>query len=211
MLTVKQSQAISKSPITSLIAFCLIITLANHASSMDAVKEPLAPATASTQESSTGSSSIDSINTSGFAKASKGLSSEDKFLHVDKAFKLDSNVSDGVATLVWIIAPEHYLYRHAFSLELKVADADGGRELVSLNQDAKFSQGIRKMDDYFGPVEVFYYQTIAKLPLDKLQSLIGSDTDSAELTVKYQGCADAGLCYPIQSRQVLLSTSTPLK
>jgi thiol:disulfide interchange protein DsbD len=198
-----------------------MLTLANNASSMDAVKAPLAPATTSAQESSTGSSSIenssigsptiDSINTSGFAKASKGLSSEDKFLHVDKAFKLDSNVSGGVATLVWIIAPEHYLYRHAFSLELEVADADGGRELVSLNQDAKFSQGIRKMDDYFGPVEVFYYQTIAELPLDKLQTLIGPDADSAQLTVKYQGCADAGLCYPIQSRQVLLSTSTPLQ
>lgn len=210
MLTVKQPQANSKSSIARLVTFCLMLSFANSASSMDAVKEPLEPATASAEKST-----IDSIDTNGFAKTSKGLGSSEglnaKFLDVDEAFTLDSNVSDGVATLVWIIAPEHYLYRHAFSVELEVAGADGGRELVSLNQATEFSQGIRKMDDYFGPVEVYYYQTIAELPLAKLQTLIDADADSAQLTVKYQGCADAGLCYPIQSRQVLLPTSTPLK
>ena len=111
------------------------------------------------------------------------------FLPVEQAFKLDINQVGDKATLVWTIAPGYYLYKHKFEFSGKTGD-----ESQPLSEVTKFSRGIRKRDDYFGPVEVFYHQATAELTALKTQQLI----------VKYQGCADAGLCYPVQTKTLTL-------
>ena len=135
------------------------------------------------------------------------------FLDVDDAFQLTSNAEDGTATLIWVIAAEHYLYQHAFAIEANISNEQGDIEQLTLTNQATFSQGIRKMDDYFGPVEVYYYQAIATFPLSAITSSSAKSSSDqpqslpALITVKYQGCADAGLCYPVQTKQVELATS----
>ena len=129
------------------------------------------------------------------------------FLPVDDAFSFSLNNDGDAATLVWIIAPEHYLYRHAFSVAIDIPKMDGSIEQVVLTPETRFSQGIKTTDDYFGPVEVYYYQATAQLPMDsitRLQKRSDFTEKDAQLSIQYQGCAEAGLCYPVQTRQISL-------
>lgn len=125
-------------------------------------------------------------STSGFRPTTP---TEPTFLAVEQAFKLDINQSDEQTTLVWTIAPGYYLYKHKFDVSGKT-----GEDIQALTDQTQFSRGIRKRDDYFGPVEVYYHQATAELSAPKAEQVI----------VKYQGCADAGLCYPIQTKIMTL-------
>ena len=50
--------------------------------------------------------------------------------------------------------------------------------------------GKKKTDEFFGEVDIYYNSTEAEVYLEN------SVYDYIELKIKYQGCADAGLCYP---------------
>ncbi|MDB2409948.1 protein-disulfide reductase DsbD family protein [Pseudomonadales bacterium] len=138
---------------------------------------------------------------------SVGLSEATAFLPVDDAFTFSLNSDDDSATLVWIIAPEHYLYRHAFSVAIDITHSDGSIKQIPLTAQTLFSQGIKTTDDYFGPVQIYYYQATAQLPMEQIKAL-ASHTDGSvnqrQLSIQYQGCAEAGLCYPVQTRQIQL-------
>ena len=115
---------------------------------------------------------------------------EPTFLPVEQAFKLEVNRTGQQTTLVWIVAPGYYLYKHKFEFSGKT-----GLDIQPLTEQTQFSQGIRKRDDYFGHVEVFYHQVTAEF----------TTPEAEQLVVKYQGCADAGLCYPIQTKTMELN------
>jgi thiol:disulfide interchange protein DsbD len=113
------------------------------------------------------------------------------FLPVDEALPFSfTNEADSVI-LSWNIAPEHYLYRGRVSVTSKT----GG---VSLGEPEFSSRGTDTEDDYFGKVTVFYDPVQAQVPVT-----LPPGTSEAELEVTYQGCANAGLCYPPQTRDVL--------
>ena len=99
------------------------------------------------------------------------------FLPVDEAFKLTANRDDDVVNLYWQISPGYYLYKH----KVKVGSEGSYRKLTML-------PGIEKVDEYFGEVEVYYEQ------LDVDVSVGGALAKG--LLVEFQGCADAGICYP---------------
>ena len=127
------------------------------------------------------------------------------FLAVDDAFSFSLNKDGDTATLVWIIAAEHYLYRHAFAISMDIPNADDRVEQHSLTAETTFSQGIKTTDDYFGPVEIYYYQATAQLPIERITNLaLLSDSlnSQSQLSIQYQGCAEAGLCYPVQTRKI---------
>ena len=135
------------------------------------------------------------------------LNNATTFLAVDDAFSFSLNKDEDTATLVWIIATEHYLYRHAFAVSMDIPKADGSIEQQSLTAETTFSQGIKTTDDYFGPVEIYYYQATAQLPMahiSKLASSSDSINSQPQLSIQYQGCAEAGLCYPVQTRKINL-------
>lgn len=123
--------------------------------------------------------------------------SEPDFLPVDEAFKLNVEHGPQGTALIWTIAPDYYLYKHKF----KVLTADGS---VDLTDAMQLSRGLRKTDDYFGQVEVYYHQALANIPASSLTTEQLQTTQN--LTVKYQGCAEAGLCYPVQTRTVTLNS-----
>ncbi len=121
------------------------------------------------------------------------------FLPVDEAFRLDA-VADGPdrVRIIWEIAPDYYLYRE----RLKVATDSNVVQLGALT----LPKGETKTDEYFGTQEVYHDELIALLPVSRAAGA------AVELPIRvtYQGCAEAGLCYPPETRtlRVTLPAST---
>jgi thiol:disulfide interchange protein DsbD len=122
---------------------------------------------------------------------------EDQFLPVDEAF-IFTAVADGgeQIALDWQIAPGYYLYRHRVSAKTTTPGFALG-EIV-------LPPGKEKTDEFFGDVVVYYESLHATLSVTRPAS-----ADAIELTVGYQGCADAGLCYPPVTRKVTIELPAP--
>ena len=103
------------------------------------------------------------------------------FLPVEEAYQLHLDVSSEKTVLIWQLAENYYLYRHGFKHQWK-------QEQQILEPPFKLSEGIKKEDEYFGMVEVYYQQVTIELENPKQSPLF--------LKASSQGCADAGLCYP---------------
>ncbi len=105
------------------------------------------------------------------------------FLPPEKAFHLTATaLGNDRVQLDWVIAPGYYLYRD----RIKIAD-DGGK--IGTPQ---LPEGQTKQDEYFGKQVVYHQELKAIVPL--LKPMNGAA--SLPLHVTYQGCAEAGLCYP---------------
>lgn len=113
-----------------------------------------------------------------------------QFLPVDEAYQL-TLVADGDQRLMlqWVIAPDYYLYRHAFKAQ--ASDSEG-----SIAANLVVPDGLAKTDEFFGDVEVYYDALEAMVALERT-------TELAQIKVTYQGCADAGLCYPPETKSFL--------
>ncbi len=111
------------------------------------------------------------------------VAGQDNFLDPAEAFQLSvTDAPDGEVELHWDIAPDYYLYRHAFSVE-------GEKSAVA---DVSMPKGRTITDEYFGRQEVYFDQVTLRV-----------DPGAAErLSVSWQGCAKAGLCYPPQDISV---------
>jgi len=120
---------------------------------------------------------------------------QEEFLPVDKAFAFSAEVINGNSILAyWEVADGYYLYRDKF--EFSLVQGDG----VTL-KPAIFPEGKEIFDDLFGNMVVYYGEAAVKIPLDRANT---SATDII-LRAKYQGCADAGFCYPPEVRTMALS------
>lgn len=114
-----------------------------------------------------------------------------EFLPVDEALPFDfTSTTDGVV-LEWDITPGHYLYQERISI---ATDKKG----VVLGEPAFSVTGTETEDEYFGKSTVFYEPVQARVPVT-----LPEGAKEAVLQVTYQGCAEAGLCYPPQTREVL--------
>ncbi|MES1943207.1 thiol:disulfide interchange protein, partial [Salinisphaera sp. PC39] len=118
------------------------------------------------------------------------------FLSVDEAFRPSvERTGDGRLAAAWDIASGYYLYRHAFEFELAEAgDAALGEPAIPA--------GEKHQDEFFGEVETYRDRVVVTLPVT------GALPPGTELRVGYQGCADAGLCYPPQTRTLSLDGTT---
>ncbi|HDX0914371.1 TPA: cytochrome C biogenesis protein, partial [Stenotrophomonas maltophilia] len=114
---------------------------------------------------------------------------EKDLLPVDQAFALTATAPErGQVQLQFKIAPGYYLYRHRTSVKADPAFNAGALQMP---------KGDKHHDDFFGEVETYRERLQASLP--------GTPTEAAgtiSLEVRYQGCADAGVCYPPQKRVV---------
>jgi len=109
---------------------------------------------------------------------------EDKpeFLPPDKAFKMSvTNIGEKKILIDWQIEKGYYLYMGMFEFSTD-------QENVKITK-AQMPDGTKKVDEFFGNVDVYYNSTSAELTFDKINK-------NTNLIVMYQGCADAGLCYP---------------
>ena len=117
----------------------------------------------------------------------------DEFLDPDVAFVLNA-VAVGRDTIEarWDIAQGYYLYRDKF----RFRSSEGSNAALGA---AGFPKGKIKDDEYFGPMEVYYDSVAALVPVDGAAPGTALDVD-----VTYQGCAEAGLCYPPITKTVSL-------
>ncbi|QOW20721.1 protein-disulfide reductase DsbD [Lysobacter ciconiae] len=114
----------------------------------------------------------------------------DDLLPVDEAFAVDARASDqGAVAIHWKIADGYYLYRHRTSVTSDAGFAAGELQLPP---------GEPHEDEFFGKVETYRKRLTAQLPGEARGA-------STTLTVKYQGCADAGICYPPQTRKLTVA------
>lgn len=110
------------------------------------------------------------------------LVAQDEFLPVAEAFKPDFQITSGQLVLSWIIADKYYLYEERFKFS-----ADQGIQLTPI-----YSPGLMKYDELFeGETMVHYQQATATFDISQVKQPF-------TLKLEYQGCADAGLCYPPQ-------------
>ncbi|GEN26843.1 thiol:disulfide interchange protein DsbD 1 [Halovibrio variabilis] len=117
------------------------------------------------------------------------------FLPVMEAFQ-PTAWHDGDTLSIGIdIADEYYLYRHQLAIVSQT-------ENVTLG-DPKIPQGIFTNDEFMGDVYVFRDQLVFEVPLDAAYS----GPLAIELT--FQGCADAGLCYPPEQTRLEASETEP--
>ncbi|UNK51004.1 protein-disulfide reductase DsbD [Lysobacter sp. S4-A87] len=119
----------------------------------------------------------------------------DDLLPVDEAFALRAEApGDDRIEIRWHIADGYYLYRHRISVQADPAFAA---------QTLQLPQGKSHEDEFFGRVETYRQALTAVLPGKPAAGAPRQVT----LKVRYQGCADAGICYPPQTRS--LSVTLP--
>lgn len=114
-----------------------------------------------------------------FALPAGAQSANEDFLSADQAFSVEaSGNDDGRLTVTWRVAPDYYLYRHQF-------DVQGDPAPVA---DVDIPAGKPISDAFFGESEV-YHEDVA---------IVVDPGDARSLELAWQGCAEAGLCYPPQ-------------
>ena len=112
------------------------------------------------------------------------------FLPVEKAYQLipDLDVKNDHLQLTWLLADQYYLYHHGFN----VATHQGSQNIsVKDARQLDLPAGLKKQDEYFGEVEVYYQQVSFAFDLSGINKTL-----PLYLKTSSQGCADAGLCYP---------------
>ncbi|WJY14547.1 protein-disulfide reductase DsbD [Pectobacteriaceae bacterium CE90] len=128
------------------------------------------------------------FTTDAAAQSPFGQNTQSQFLPVDQAFAFDFQQHGSQLTLQWQIHPGYYLYQQQIKLVAKNATL-GKVDLPA---------GISHRDEFFGEVAIYRQPLSLNIPLTAAQQ-------GALVRVTYQGCADAGFCYPPETREVPLS------
>ena len=107
---------------------------------------------------------------------------------VDSVFQLSAAApARDRIELRWKIAPGYYLYRHRTKVDVLGTGFQAGA--------LQIPDGKKHHDEFFGDVETYRGELKVTLP-----GKAAAGTDALALRVKYQGCADVGVCYPPQTR-----------
>jgi len=110
------------------------------------------------------------------------------FTPADQAFVFDFQQNQHDLNLNWQVKEGYYLYRKQISITPAQAQV-GPLQLPA---------GVAHEDEFYGKSEIYRGQL--SVPVAVAQADKG-----ATLTVTYQGCADAGLCYPPETKVIPLS------
>ena len=122
-------------------------------------------------------------------------SNQDEFLPVLEAFQ-PAAWHDGETLYIGIdIADEYYLYRHQFEVS---SQSEG----VTLDEPV-LPEGTFTNDEFMGDVYVFRDQLVFEVPLNAPYA------GPLDIELIFQGCADAGLCYPPERLSLKASETEP--
>ncbi|MGL4269511.1 MAG: protein-disulfide reductase DsbD [Plesiomonas sp.] len=129
------------------------------------------------------------LSTSALALNLFPKSSAPGFVPVDDAFPFDFQQQGDQLKLHWQVKDGYYLYRHSLSVSANQA---------TLGQFT-LPPGTAHHDEFFGETQIFAQPLTLTIP-------IAATGQQPSVTVTYQGCAAAGLCYPPETRTVPLNT-----
>ena len=120
-----------------------------------------------------------------------------ELLPADQAFEISAKaISAEQIEVNWIIADGYYLYRNKTS----ITSLSDGIELGVPDMPA----GKTKHDEFFGDVVIYRNQLKISVPITNKESL-----SSLKIQVKYQGCADIGVCYPPLKKDFTIVLPSP--
>lgn len=116
------------------------------------------------------------------------FSNDDEFLKVDQAFVFNFDQENNQLNISFDISEGYYLYRHQFKFS---------------SENARFSpvdlpQGIDHEDEFFGVQQIYTQQLDFTLNIEQAN-------DNDVITIRYQGCAEKGLCYPPTKKKISLT------
>ena len=132
------------------------------------------------------------------ANSTAQSASTSDFLDPDDAFKSNASVSeDGRSILIkWEIAPGYHLYGGRLSVAASTNDVEFGkpeRPTGQVSFDRILGETVESLEGRFE----------MKVPIHKAPTRFDMEINS-------QGCADAGLCYPPQSRKVAIELTSAI-
>lgn len=110
------------------------------------------------------------------------------FIPADQAFVFDFQQNQHDLSLNWQVKDGYYLYRKQVSIT--PANAKIG--------EPQLPAGEWHEDEFYGKSEIYRHQLVVPVCVNQADK-------GATLTVTYQGCADAGFCYPPETKIVPLS------
>ena len=111
-----------------------------------------------------------------------------QFVPADQAFAFDFQQNQHDLNLTWQIKDGYYLYRKQIRITPEHAKI----------ADVQLPQGVWHEDEFYGKSEIYRKQLTVPITVNQAKS-------GATLTITYQGCADAGFCYPPETKTVPLS------
>ncbi len=115
------------------------------------------------------------------------FSNDDEFLKVDQAFIFNFDQQNNQLHISFDISEGYYLYRHQF----KFASENAILSTVEL------PRGIDHEDEFFGVQQIYTEQLTFTINIEQTG-------ENAIVTVRFQGCADKGLCYPPTKKTIAL-------
>ena len=126
-----------------------------------------------------------------FGLQAMAAAAQTEFLHPNEAFAVSARALDpGMLEVRFDIARGYYMYRDKFAFKsLTPGVAVGAPQLP---------RGTVIQDEYFGKVETFRGPLHVRVPYS-------GKSPRVALEIKSQGCAEAGLCYPVQTQRLDVS------
>lgn len=132
-----------------------------------------------------------------FGGSTTTISSQDSFLPVEQAFRIEKKQIDAQNIhLQFIIADGYYLYKDRFSFS-----TDNPNVTIA---SFTLPKGQIKQDEFFGEVEVYH------AVLDLVIPITNPDKLAFNFEIKYQGCAEKGLCYPMEVETIPVAGVMPV-
>lgn len=110
------------------------------------------------------------------------------FVPADQAFAFDFQQNQHDVNLTWQVKDGYYLYRK------QVTVTPANAQIAPL----KMPKGEWHNDEFYGKSEIYRQRLTVPVTLTEA-------SQGATLTVTYQGCADAGFCYPPETKTVPLN------
>jgi thioredoxin:protein disulfide reductase len=109
---------------------------------------------------------------------------QDNFLPSEQAYRYEVQRTGSTLNIHWNIAPGYYLYKSRMFLATTTEGVELG--IVSYPK-AKIHE-----DEFFGAQEIYRGSITVSVPF----SVHAVQPKEIRLQLNWQGCADAGLCYP---------------
>ena len=128
-----------------------------------------------------------SLNLYSNSNTSDFLIKQNNVLPANEAFNIETTISDDSILISWDVIEGYYLYSKSIKIE---------NNYEALNFEVLESKESIHNDEFFGESKIFRDKILIKL-----NKSIGLDLNN--ILIKYQGCADVGICYPIQIHKLL--------
>ena len=132
---------------------------------------------------------------------------ETDFLPPNVAFRAGARIEGSAVKVRWVIADGYYLYKSKIEIAAESPDLTVGAP--------DLPAGTTKNDQFMGTQEIYTQQVEVTAPYTRADA----GAHPMQIKVTYQGCAEAGLCYPPITRvlfpgiptEQIVAPSTPFR